>query len=242
LRTGELQLTLFEELLETVAELSAEDDRQSADREQPLRAERYPTLALQRESASGDDAVKVVMVQKVLGPGMENGGDPQDRFEVVATEFHQCGRCAGEQEGVEERLVVLNERVEFVREREHIVEVRDGQQEVNLLLQPLGAFELLAARTMPVSARVRYEVFLPAMGTLVLMAAQRWGVTGRDGAKNLPMMSRQAMSLREARQCGSHDFAQGDGLRLTGLRATGHRSLRDCRLSALPSPAKIDQV
>jgi hypothetical protein len=48
-------------------------------------------------------------------------------------------------------------------------------------------------------------------------------MTGGDGAKHLPMMDRQTMSLREVRQRGAHDFAQGDGLRRTGLRATGHR-------------------
>ena len=87
-----------------------------------------------------------------------------------------------------------------------------------------------------------HEVLLPAMGTLVLMATQRRCVTGGDGTKDFPVMDRQTMRLGEIRQRDAHDFAQGDGLRRTGLRATGHRIYVDGRLSALPSPAKIDQV
>ncbi|MEO8426236.1 MAG: hypothetical protein ABI651_03905 [Verrucomicrobiota bacterium] len=107
---------------------------------------------------------------------------------------------------------------------EHDVEVRDGQQVLDLLLQPPGAVQLLAARTVPVAAGVRHEVFLPAVGTLVLVATQRRCVTGGDGAQNLPVVDRQAMTLREVRQRGAHDFAQGDRLRLTDARATGHRT------------------
>jgi len=66
-----------------------------------------------------------------------------------------------------------------VREREHDVEVREGQKVRGLLLQPLGAVEFLATGTMPVPAGVRHEVLMSAMSTLVLVAAQHWRVTGR---------------------------------------------------------------
>ena len=89
-------------------------------------------------------------------------------------------------------------------------------------LQPLGAVELLTARTVPIAAGVRHEMFLPAVSTLVLVATQRRGMTRSDGAKDLPVMDRQTMRLREVRQRGAHDFAQSNGLALTGLRATGH--------------------
>ena len=108
-------------------------------------------------------------------------------------------------------------------QREHDVEVRDGQQVLGLLLQPLGAVEFLATGTMPVPAGVRHEVLLSAMSTLILVAAQRWRVTGGDGAEDLPMMSRQTMRLGKAGHSSSHNFAQGNGLRRTGPRATGHR-------------------
>jgi hypothetical protein len=75
---------------------------------------------------------------------------------------------------------------------------------------------------MAIAASVRHEGFLAAVGTPILMATQRRRVTGGDGAKNLPVMDRQTMSLGEARQRGSHDFTQRDRLRRTGLGATGH--------------------
>ena len=117
---------------------------------------------------------------------------------------------------------MLNERVEFVRECEHDVEVWDWQQVFNLLLQPLSSMEPLATGAMAIAAGVRNEVFLAAVGTLILMTTQRRCVTGGDGAKDLPVMSRQAMSLGEVRQSRSHDFPQSDGFRRSGLRVTGH--------------------
>ena len=96
-----------------------------------------------------------------------------------------------------------------------------------LLLQPLGTIKPLATRTMPIAAGVRHEVFSPAVGTLILMATQRRGVTGGDGAKDLPVMDRQTMRLGKAGQSGSHNFAQGNGLRRTGPRATGHKADRE---------------
>jgi hypothetical protein len=168
--------------------------------------------------------MEVVMVEEVLRPGMENAGDPQGGFEIVPTERQQGGRGTGEQQRVEARLVVLDEPVQFVRKREHDVEIRDGQQVLGLLLQPLSALEPLAGWTMAIAAGVWHEGFLAAVGTLILMATQRRCVTGGDGAKDFPVMDRQTMSLREVRQRGSHDFAQSDGPRRTGSRATGHRT------------------
>ena len=164
------------------------------------------------------------MVEEILRPGMENGGNAQGGSEVVPSEGQQCGRGTGEQQRVEARLVVLDEPVQFVWQCEHDVEIRDGQQVLGLLLQPLSTLEPLAGWTMAIAARVWHEGFLAAMGALILMATQRRCVTGGDGAKDFPVMDRQTMTLREVRQHGSHDFAQGDGLRRTGPQATGHRT------------------
>jgi hypothetical protein len=151
---------------------------------------------------------------------MENCGDDQSGFEVVPSERQQRGGGTGEEQRVEARLVVLDEPVEFVRHRKHDVEIRDGQQVLGLLLQPLSTLEPLAGWTMAIAARVRHEGFLAAMGALILMATQLRRVTGGDGAKNLPVMDRQTMSLREVRQRGSHDFAQ-HALRALTVRLAG---------------------
>ena len=181
------------------------------------------------------------MVGQVLAPGMKDGGDSQGGLEVVAAELQQGGRGAGKQERVEAGLVVLDERIQLVREGEDDVEVGDGQQVFDLLLQPVGAVEPLASRTMAIATGMRHEVLAAAVGTLILMAAQRGGVAGGDGAQHLPMMSRQTMRLRKVRQGGADNFAQGEGRRLTGSRIAGHGGARR-RLGVLPGPAKIDQV
>src|SRR5213082_1441171 len=103
------------------------------------------------------------MLEEILRPSMENGGDAQGGFEVVPSERQQSGRGTGEQQRVEAGLVVLNEPVQFVRQRKHDVEIGDGQQVLGLLLQPLSTLEPLASGTMAIAARVRHEGFLAAV-------------------------------------------------------------------------------
>lgn len=141
------------------------------------------------------------MVQEVLGPSMQNSSNAQIGLEVVPTELQQSGRGAGKQERVEPCLVVLDERVQFMRECEHDVEVRNGQHVPGLLLQPLGTLEPLATRAVPVATGVRHEVFPPALGTPILVATQRRSVTGGDGTKDFPVMAGQTVRPREVRQC-----------------------------------------
>ena len=64
---------------------------------------------------------------------------------------------------------MLDERIELVRKSEHVVEVRDWQQMLDLLLKPIGTVKLLATGTVTVAAGIGHEVFLPAMGTLVVV-------------------------------------------------------------------------
>lgn len=193
--TGELELSLLEELLKPVPELGAEDNRKGLDREQPLRTGGDPAFAVQGQPPSRDDAVQVIVVQEILAPAMEDGGDAEGGLEVVATKFEQGGRGTRKQKRIELLLVVLDERVQLVRESEHDVEVGNGQQILDLMLQPLGAVDLLATRAMAIATGIGDEVFLPAMGTAVMMATQRRSVTGAEGPKDLPVMNRQTMSL-----------------------------------------------
>ena len=94
---------------------------------------------------------------------------------------------------------------------------------------------------MPIAAGVRHEVLGATVSTLVLMAAERRGATGGDSAQHFPVMLRQTMVLGEARQSGADDFAQGQGLRLTGARRSGHERAWS-GLGALSGAAKVDQV
>lgn len=88
-------------------------------------------------------------------------------------------------------MIVLQESVQIVREGEDDVKVRDRKQVLGLFLQPFGAAEPLTTRAMPIAARVWLEVFASAVDTPILMATQRRRATSSDGAKDLPMMSRQ---------------------------------------------------
>ena len=69
--------------------------------EEVVRSRRDPAAALQGWAAAADDAVQVVVVQQGLAPGVQHGGDPQLRAEVVAAEAQQRFGGTGKEQIVE---------------------------------------------------------------------------------------------------------------------------------------------
>ena len=181
------------------------------------------------------------MVAQGLTPGVEDGSDPQLGLEVVMPEVQQGGRGTGKQEVIEPLLVVLDEWVQGMGQREHDMKIGDGQQVFGLSLHPLGPLESLASRTVPVATGMGHEVGLSAMGTLVLMAAQRGCAAGGNSSKHFPMMGRQTVSFSEAGQGGSHHVAQGESTGTGGTGLVGHKTRRR-RLGDLMRVVKVDQI
>jgi hypothetical protein len=73
-------------LLQLVAELGAEEDREGLDVDEEIRARVKPT-AIGRESAPSGDVVDVRMVEEVAGPGMKN----TNHADTGADEARICG-------------------------------------------------------------------------------------------------------------------------------------------------------
>jgi hypothetical protein len=94
----------------------------------------------------------------------------------------------------------LDEWVQFVREGKHDVKVRDGQQVLSLLFEPLGPLEPLTSWTMTIATGVWLEMIFPAVDAMILMSTQCRGVTGSEGAQNFPVMYGQTMRSGEVRQ------------------------------------------
>src|SRR5207244_1493474 len=119
---------------------------------------------------------------------MQHGRDPQLDGETVLAE-HQERLCGGrKQERVERLLVLLNQGVEQVWQREDQMEVWQRQQCCFLLTQPVSRGSSLAERAMPVAAGVRHEMCPPALLAQVAMPAQRGGATSHQRIENAPMM------------------------------------------------------
>src|SRR5665213_1915484 len=126
------QLAIVEESLEPSAKLAAVHRRKSTHWKKPVRRRAGPVAVLV-ESAAGDDAVDVIVVHERLAPGMEDDGEPQLGIEFVATKLQQRVGCGGEKEIEAPRLILLDEGVQGMGEREDQVEIRNRQQKLRLL-------------------------------------------------------------------------------------------------------------
>jgi hypothetical protein len=62
---------------EGIEKLAAKELRQDFDGEQVFAPGRDPAVALLRQTAAGDDAMKVGMEGQLSRPGMKHGGDAQ---------------------------------------------------------------------------------------------------------------------------------------------------------------------
>src|SRR6516162_10681637 len=130
----------------------------------------------------------MVMVQQGLTPGMQHRRDTQLDSETVLTELQQ-GLCRGiKQQCVERLLVLLNQGVEHVRQREHQMKVGHWQKGRLLPGQPVSCGSSLAEWAVPVAAGVRHEMCPPALLAQVPMTAQRGSATSQQRIENAPMV------------------------------------------------------
>jgi len=156
-----LQFSFGVKLAQTVAELPAIDFRQGFDRKKPVGRSSLPAWAIEPQTAAGDDAMQVIMVQQGLAPGVQHGCNADLRVQAVAPKLQQRGGNGLEQQGIKPGLVLLDGRIEFMRQREHQMEVRYGQERFGLFVQPGKTVGSLTDGAMAVAAGVRNEMFLP---------------------------------------------------------------------------------
>ena len=78
----ELQLAGVESLIEIFQKLPPEQQRQHAHREEKPGAAGDPAVAIGRQSAAGDNAMEVGMMQQILSPSVEYGEETNFRTQM----------------------------------------------------------------------------------------------------------------------------------------------------------------
>jgi hypothetical protein len=208
-RRSEVEDPLFAQGL---AELPAEDDRESRQRDEKARMFRIPPGAVGSDSAGGDQEVDVRMIKQRPGPGMKDAQDAGHGTEVgrIARELEDGGRCALHEDGVEQFLMGACQRAEIGGKsgREQVVGAR--QKPVPLPVEPFLGLLALALGTMTILAGViavvglataitTQEMTSEVRGTAMLEVGQDLLVTGQDArAEALPVLS--CMEAEDLRQ------------------------------------------
>ena len=119
-----LEFFIGVELLQARTELAAEHYRERLVGEEKMRRRTHPARTVSRGSAAGDNAVQMVMTQQRLTPRVQDGGDAQLNAPTVLPKLQQgLARCH-KQERVECALVLLDQRIELVRQASNALRMR----------------------------------------------------------------------------------------------------------------------
>jgi hypothetical protein len=174
---GHTQAARDESDFKRLQELPSKDRRELSDWQEEPRSRRDPLSSVEAQSSAGRDAVDVGVIPELLIPGVENGDEAGGGPEVVATHVDHGLRGGLEQEGVGGARVATEERIEAVRESEDLVKVENGEQVVDLGLDPERLIQTLTLGTVPVAAGVVDGILTSAVITSLFMATQGRGAT-----------------------------------------------------------------
>ena len=121
-----------------------------------VRLDSTVTAALIHEPSAWYDAMDMRMMGHGRAPGVEHGGDPDPRSEVLRVggdRQQRLGRCL-EQQVIDDRLVLVSEVGDRGRQGEDEVEVGHGQEIGFSLRQPVPCGGSLTLRAVAVAAGV----------------------------------------------------------------------------------------
>jgi hypothetical protein len=152
----ERQLLFVSEVFEVSQELTPKHPGEHFDRDKELPLAAYPSLAIQGQPSSCDDAMQMRMVQEGLGPGVQDGNETHFCSQVlgVLRYLFEGLRCSLEQDRVNHILVSQGQRSEAFREGEDHMEVSCGEQILFPGFKPSLFIQALALGAMAVSAGV----------------------------------------------------------------------------------------
>ena len=203
-----LEFPFAESPLEESPEAWAEETGKDVGGKEEVVACRDPAIPFLGESASWDDAMDMRVEEKVLRPGVENGGEADLGSQVfrIGGDGPKGGRDGLEEEVVNDLLVVEGEGAEGVGKREDEVEVRDRQEFAPPSFEPFGFGQGLTLWAVPVAAGVVGDHLVAAAVAPVEMPSEDGGAALLHGAHHLPLLG--VHRLAELAAIGFSGFAK----------------------------------
>ena len=129
-------------------------------------------------------------------PGVEYLDDPglSSKIFLVCTQFQKGFGTAFMEQPVEKLLITADQRVEFVGERKHHMEVRGINDFRPTFINPDLFEDSLAVGAVPVTAGIIVELYVSAFHALTDIDSEPAGLTCQDGAGSFPLFFRLEMS------------------------------------------------
>src|SRR6266850_598221 len=170
----EPELAGIERRLEAGQEEPAVETRQHLYRQKEAGAAADPAGPVGRWPAARHDAVDMGMMMQVLSPGVQDGDQPNLGAEMPGIGSDDAQRLGGggEQDAIDDGLIVESDLGDWRRHGEDDVEVRHRQQLGLSVGQPLGTRQSLALRAVPVAAGIVGDAELAAAVALFDVTAR----------------------------------------------------------------------
>ena len=151
---------------------------------------------LGREAAARYDDMGVRMVDQWRSPGVEHGGEPDARAEVlgVGRDRHQGLGGDFQQQVIDDRLVLIGDVGDRPRQGEDDMEIGHGQEIGLAVGQPLFGSNGLALGAVPITAGVVGDAQMRAILAAFDMTAQR--------RRSATLDRRHDLQLAEAHMAG----------------------------------------
>ena len=197
--SGECEFGFVVRLLQVEHELAPEDLRQGAFRKKPVVFAGDPVLAVRGQRSRGNDDMDVEMVRKRLVPGMKKGHEAEFAAESVVrvrAELQQGFRHGFEQNVDCDFPVAENNRIQIVRDGEHVVEIFDRQHLALSLFKPAFLGHGLAFGTMAVAAGIVERDFLSAIGAFLNAASEPFRAAADYVRDHLELGGRHLVDLK----------------------------------------------
>lgn len=210
-------------------DLAAEQGLQRAQRKQEALTKRLPA-AVGIHAAGADEGVHVRVIRKVASPGVQRQQQARDDAAVAGRAEHlQQALAYSAHEQVDHRATVEAPEVdEFVRQREDDVEVRAGQQPLQLCVDPLAARSGGASRATAMTAGVVLHLLDVPGRAHEQVLAERGRVAMADAPGRVGLAPVQAMHGGVVVEVIGHELLQGTAHRAPprpGLTPAASRGL-----------------
>ena len=194
--------------VEFFEEAASKQPREHPYRQKETRLAGHPPLAIERETAAGDDAMHVGMMRERRAPGVQDQGHPDACAQMPGIGGDGAQGLGGdlEEQPIDHRLVVIRDGADGRGQGEHHVVIVHRQQLGLPRLEPAARGTALALRAMPVAAGVVGDLVGAAAFAAQDMPAQRRAAALLDGRHDLELHpgsgARAGPGARPARGCG----------------------------------------
>jgi hypothetical protein len=171
----ELQLACIKGLFEIFQKKATEQTSQHANVQEEIRPARDPTRSIGRKTAAWNDAMQMRVMEEILPPGMQDGEKANLRTQVLGVSGNGAQRLAhrSEQNIVDELLILVGDRSDWLWDRKDDVEVADVEKLGSTVFQPFSASQRLALWAVAVSATIVTNALVVTVVTLLDVTTKR---------------------------------------------------------------------